>query len=54
MFSQGKVVYANYGQREDLENLQNEGIKLTENIALVRTGELSLAEKVPRISLTQL
>ncbi|MCI4391647.1 hypothetical protein PGIGA_G00137020 [Pangasianodon gigas] len=43
---QGKVVYANYGRREDLENLLNEGVDLTENIALMRDGELSLAEKV--------
>ncbi|KAB5533322.1 hypothetical protein PHYPO_G00130410 [Pangasianodon hypophthalmus] len=43
---QGKVVYANYGRREDLENLLNEGVSLTENIALMRDGELSLAEKV--------
>lgn len=48
--SQGKVVYANYGRREDLETLRSEGINLTENIALVRAGELSLAEKVSQIS----
>lgn len=52
MFSQGKVVYANYGRREDLENLQNEGMNLRENIALVRAGNISLAEKVPQISNT--
>lgn len=54
MFSQGKVVYANYGRREDLENLQNQRLNLTENIALVRAGKISLAEKVRQISLTQL
>lgn len=54
MFTQGKVVYANYGRREDLENLQNQGMNLAENIALVRTGNISLAEKVPQISLIQL
>ncbi|XP_017309204.1 transferrin receptor 1b [Ictalurus punctatus] len=43
---QGKVVYANYGRREDLENLQNQRLNLTENIALVRAGKISLAEKV--------
>lgn len=54
MFTQGKVVYANYGRREDLENLQNQGMNLAENIALVRAGNISLAEKVPQISLIQL
>lgn len=53
VFLQGKVVYANYGRREDLEHLQSAGINLTKNIALVRDGELSLAEKVPQISLPQ-
>ncbi|KAF4075617.1 hypothetical protein AMELA_G00220850 [Ameiurus melas] len=43
---QGKVVYANYGRREDLEKLQNQKLNLTENIALVRAGKISLAEKV--------
>lgn len=43
---QGKVVYANYGRIEDLENLKSAGVNLAENIALVRAGELSLAEKV--------
>ncbi|KAF7691574.1 hypothetical protein HF521_010541 [Silurus meridionalis] len=43
---QGKVVYANYGRKEDLETLKSWGVNLTENIALVRTGKLSFAEKV--------
>lgn len=53
MFPQGKVVYANYGRREDLEKLKNQGINLEEKIALIRAGKFSLAEKVPRISLKQ-
>ncbi|XP_058232511.1 transferrin receptor 1b [Hemibagrus wyckioides] len=43
---QGKVVYANYGRKEDLENLKNQGLDLKEKIALIRAGNLSLAEKV--------
>ncbi|GAA6086083.1 transferrin receptor 1b [Tachysurus ichikawai] len=43
---QGKVVYANYGRREDLEKLKNQGINLEEKIALIRAGKFSLAEKV--------
>ncbi|TUX35876.1 Mitogen-activated protein kinase kinase kinase 15 [Bagarius yarrelli] len=43
---QGKVVYANYGRREDLETVKNDGVDLAENIALMRAGELSMAEKV--------
>ncbi|XP_027029548.2 transferrin receptor 1b [Tachysurus fulvidraco] len=43
---QGKVVYANYGRREDLENFKNQGINLEEKIALMRAGKISLAEKV--------
>lgn len=47
---QGKVVYANYGQKEDLEYLRKEGLDLGGSVALMRDGELSLAEKVPQIS----
>lgn len=49
MFSQGAVVYANYGQKEDLEILQREGLNLTGSIALLRAGQISLAQKVPQI-----
>lgn len=52
MFPQGKVVYANYGRKEDLENLKNLGLDPKEKIALIRAGKLSLAEKVPQISTT--
>lgn len=54
MFLQGKVVYANYGRKEDLENLKNLGLDLKEKIALIRAGKLTLAEKVPQISTTAL
>ncbi|KAF5889123.1 transferrin receptor protein 1-like, partial [Clarias magur] len=43
---QGTVVYANYGQKDDLESLQREGLNLTGSIALLRGGKISLAEKV--------
>ncbi|KAK3515490.1 hypothetical protein QTP70_023616 [Hemibagrus guttatus] len=43
---QGKVVYANYGRKEDLENLKNQGLGLEQKIALIRAGKLSLAAKV--------
>ncbi|KAM9436897.1 transferrin receptor 1b isoform 2-T2 [Clarias gariepinus] len=43
---QGVVVYANYGQKEDLEILQREGLNLTGSIALLRAGQISLAQKV--------
>ncbi|XP_036414252.1 transferrin receptor 1b [Colossoma macropomum] len=43
---EGKVVYANYGQNEDLKYLRTAGLDLTEKIVLMRTGQISLAEKV--------
>ncbi|KAL6462691.1 hypothetical protein MHYP_G00291130 [Metynnis hypsauchen] len=43
---EGKVVYANFGQIEDLKYLRTAGVDLTEKIVLMRTGQISLAEKV--------
>ncbi|XP_062841310.1 transferrin receptor 1b [Trichomycterus rosablanca] len=43
---QGKVVYANYGQMEDLKYLKDTKLNLTGTVALMRTGQISLAEKV--------
>uniref|UniRef100_A0A8B9L1Q3 Transferrin receptor 1b n=1 Tax=Astyanax mexicanus TaxID=7994 RepID=A0A8B9L1Q3_ASTMX len=42
----GKVVYANYGQIEDLKYLQDVGMDLLQSVALIRAGKISLAEKV--------
>ncbi|KAK1806505.1 hypothetical protein P4O66_005014 [Electrophorus voltai] len=43
---QGRVVYANYGRVEDLKYLQDVGINLNGTVVLLRTGKISLAEKV--------
>ncbi|KAL7840639.1 hypothetical protein AOLI_G00259620 [Acnodon oligacanthus] len=43
---EGKVVYANFGQTEDLKYLRTTGVDLSEKIVLMRTGQISLAEKV--------
>lgn len=42
----GKVVYANYGQIEDLKSLEHAGMDLRQSVALIRAGKISLAEKV--------
>ncbi|XP_072546374.1 transferrin receptor 1b [Salminus brasiliensis] len=42
----GKVIYANFGQMEDLKYLQEVKINLNQSVALIRTGKISLAEKV--------
>ncbi|XP_076868264.1 transferrin receptor 1b [Brachyhypopomus gauderio] len=43
---QGRVVYGNYGKLEDLKYLKDVGIDLNGTVLLLRTGEISLAEKV--------
>uniref|UniRef100_A0AAR2KBT0 Transferrin receptor protein 1 n=1 Tax=Pygocentrus nattereri TaxID=42514 RepID=A0AAR2KBT0_PYGNA len=43
---EGKVVYANFGQIEELKYLLTTGVDLSEKIVLMRTGQISLAEKV--------
>lgn len=44
--SQGKVVYANYGRVGDLTYLKAVTSDLNGTVALMRTGKISLAEKV--------
>ncbi|XP_066522868.1 transferrin receptor 1b [Hoplias malabaricus] len=43
---EGKVVYANYGQTADLKHLLAVGMDLRDSVILIRTGQISLAEKV--------
>ncbi|KAI4893601.1 hypothetical protein NFI96_026848, partial [Prochilodus magdalenae] len=43
---QGKVAYANFGEIDDLKYLQEIGMDLRENVLLMRTGKISLTEKV--------
>lgn len=42
----GKVVYANYGHMEDLKDLESYNMDLRQSVALIRSGKISLAEKV--------
>lgn len=44
--SQGKVVYANYGRIEDLKYLNTANVNVKDSVVLMRTGYISLAEKV--------
>ena len=43
---QGQVVYANYGRKEDLEELQKKKVELKNKVVLLRAGRLSFAEQV--------
>lgn len=44
--AQGGLVFANYGRREDFAALRQLGVDPQGNLALVRLGEISFAEKV--------
>ena len=44
--AQGQVVYANYGRREDLQELQKQNVELKNKVVLLRAGRLSFAEQV--------
>ncbi|KAI5092645.1 transferrin receptor protein 1 [Silurus meridionalis] len=43
---QGAVLYAYYGQEDDLRRLQDIGIDMSERVLLIRAGKISYAEKV--------
>ncbi|XP_077101010.1 transferrin receptor 1b [Siphateles boraxobius] len=44
---EGRVVYANYGELADLQNVQNEfKVNLNGSVVLMRTGKISMAQKV--------
>ncbi|XP_051900782.1 transferrin receptor protein 2 [Pristis pectinata] len=42
----GGLVYGNYGRQEDFRKLNQLGIKVQDNIVLIRIGKISFAEKV--------
>ncbi|XP_028654062.1 transferrin receptor protein 2 isoform X1 [Erpetoichthys calabaricus] len=42
----GGLVYSNYGQKEDFERLLKLGVEIKGNIAIMRIGKISFAEKV--------
>ncbi|XP_062904897.1 transferrin receptor protein 2 [Mobula hypostoma] len=42
----GGLVYANYGLQQDFRKLNQLGIKVQDNIVLIRIGKISFAEKV--------
>lgn len=44
--AEGKLVYGNYGRKEDLEVLQKKNIELKGSVLLLRAGDISFAEKV--------
>ncbi|XP_062844211.1 transferrin receptor protein 1-like [Trichomycterus rosablanca] len=44
--AQGAVLYAYYGQEDDLRRLQDLNIDINERVLLVRAGKISFAEKV--------
>lgn len=43
---QGKLVYAHYGRREDLQHLRARGVETAGRLLLVRLGVISFAQKV--------
>uniref|UniRef100_A0A8D3E502 Transferrin receptor 1b n=1 Tax=Scophthalmus maximus TaxID=52904 RepID=A0A8D3E502_SCOMX len=43
---QGKLVYGNYGRREDLEVLQTKNVELRDSVLLLRSGKITFAEQV--------
>ncbi|XP_069552525.1 transferrin receptor 1b [Brachyistius frenatus] len=43
---QGRLVYANYGRREDLEAVQKKSVELKGSVVLLRAGKISFAEQV--------
>jgi len=47
LHSQGRVVYANFGELSDLQNLQNEfKVNLSGFVVPMRAGGISMAQKV--------
>ncbi|XP_062335426.1 transferrin receptor 1b [Osmerus eperlanus] len=46
----GQVVYANYGRREDLQELQNQNVELKNKVVLLRAGRLNFAEQVASVA----
>eukprot|EP00066_Takifugu_rubripes_P004679 XP_003968191.1 PREDICTED: transferrin receptor protein 1-like [Takifugu rubripes] len=44
--AQGKLVYGNYGRKEDLEVLQKNNIGVEGSVVLLRAGKISFAEQV--------
>lgn len=48
MYSQGRVVYANYGELADLQTLQDGeyNVNLNGSVVLMRAGKISMAQKV--------
>lgn len=50
--SQGKLVYGNYGRREDLDVVQKRNVELKGCVLLVRAGKISYAEQVCETQMT--
>lgn len=47
LYSQGRVVYANYGELADLQTVKNEyNVNLNGSVVLMRAGKISMAQKV--------
>lgn len=45
-FTQGKLVYANYGREEDFEALEKLGVNCSGKIVIMRYGKIGRATKV--------
>uniref|UniRef100_A0A672GD24 Transferrin receptor 1b n=1 Tax=Salarias fasciatus TaxID=181472 RepID=A0A672GD24_SALFA len=44
--AQGKLVYGNYGRKEDLQAVQSRNVALRDSVVLLRAGKISFAEQV--------